>query len=216
LSNAALGSGNLLAACVEAARAGATVGEMSAALERAFGRHKAEARALSGVSKREVPPDDVAVARAVAMAAEFERNEGRPPRIRVAKVGQDGHDRGQKVIASALGDLGFDVVVGPLFATPEEAADQAAEADVHVVGVSTLAAGHLTLVPALQDVLRAKGRSDILVVVGGVVPPQDYDALRDAGVAEIFAPGTTIAEAAVRLLDELNRRLGYAQKPAAE
>jgi methylmalonyl-CoA mutase len=216
LSDAASGSENLLAACVEAARAGSTVGEMSAALERAFGRHKAEARALTGVYKREVPPDDQAVARAAAMAADFAQNEGRPPRILVAKVGQDGHDRGQKVIASALSDLGFDVVVGPLFATPEEAAAQAAEADVHVVGVSTLAAGHLTLVPALRDALRAKGRSDVLIVVGGVVPPQDYEALKSADVAEIFAPGTTIAAAAARLLDELNRRLGYAQKTAAE
>jgi methylmalonyl-CoA mutase len=216
LSEAAGGNGNLLAASVEAARAGATVGEMSAALERIFGRHVAETRSLSGVYKREVPPDDQAVARAIALAADFARNEGRPPRILVAKLGQDGHDRGQKVIASGLGDLGFDVVTGPLFALPEEAARQAVETDVHVVGVSTLAAGHLTLVPALRDALKAAGRPDILIAVGGVVPPQDYAALEAAGVAAIFAPGTVVAEAAAKLLEELNQRLGYAQRSAAE
>jgi methylmalonyl-CoA mutase len=216
LSDAARGSGNLLAAAVEAARAGATVGEMSMALERVFGRHVAEARALSGVYKREVPSDDEAVARVVAMAAEFRHNDGRAPRILVAKLGQDGHDRGQKVVASALTDLGFDVVLGPLFATPEEAAREAAAKEVHAVGISTLAAGHLAQVPALQAELKAEGLSDLLVVVGGVVPPQDYAALEAAGVAAIFAPGTVIAEAAARLLEELNRRLGYAQKAAAE
>ena len=216
LLEAAEGDRNLLAACVEAARAGATVGEMSTALERVFGRHVAEARALSGVYKREVPPDDELVARAAAMAAEFKRNEGRAPCILVAKLGQDGHDRGQKVIASAFTDLGFDVVMGPLFATPEEAAERAAGSDVHIVGVSTLAAGHLTLVPGLQEALKAAGRSDVLVAVGGVVPPQDYDALEAAGVAAVFAPGTPVAKAALRLLEELNRRLGYAQRTAAE
>jgi len=216
LTGAAEGSGNLLAASIEAARAGATVGEMSGALERVFGRHVATARALSGVYEREVPPDDAAVARAVAMTADFTRNEGRPPRILVAKLGQDGHDRGQKVIASAFTDLGFDVVLGPLFATPEEAARQAAKEDAHVVGVSTLAAGHLTQVPQLRDALQAEGRSDILIVVGGVVPNVDHEALEQAGVAAIFAPGTAIADAAARLLDALNRRLGYAQRPAAE
>jgi methylmalonyl-CoA mutase len=216
LSIAASSRGNLLAACIDAARAGATVGEMSAALERVFGRHVAEARALRGVYKREIPPDDEAVARAVAMVAEFQQNEGRPPRILVAKLGQDGHDRGQKVVASALTDIGFDVVLGPLFATPEEAAREAAEKHVHVVGISTLAAGHLAQVPALRAELKAEGLSDLLVVVGGVVPPQDYAALEAAGVAAIFAPGTVIAEAAAKLLEELNRRLGYAQKTAAE
>ncbi len=216
LSDAAAGNGNLLAASVEAARAGATVGEMSDALERVFGRHVAEARALSGVYKREMPADDEMVSRAVAMAVEFRRNEGRPPRILVAKLGQDGHDRGQKVVASALTDLGFDVVLGPLFATPEEAAREAAEKHVHAVGISTLAAGHLVQVPALQEALKAEGLSDLLVVVGGVVPPQDYAALEAADVAAIFAPGTVIAEAAVKLLEELNRRLGYAQRTAAE
>ena len=185
-------------------------------MERAFGRHMAHARALSGVYKREVPPDNEPVARAVAMAAEFQRNEGRAPRILVAKLGQDGHDRGQKVVASALMDLGFDVILGPLFATPEDAAREAVEKDVHVIGISTLAAGHLTQVPALQAALKAEGASDIFVVVGGVVPPQDYEALEDAGVAAIFAPGTVIAEAAAKLLEELNRQLGYAQRTAAE
>jgi methylmalonyl-CoA mutase len=150
------------------------------------------------------------------MAAEFARNEGRKPKILVAKMGQDGHDRGQKVIASAFADLGFDTEVGPLFATPQEAARQAVADDVHAVGVSTLAAGHLTLVPELKAALEALGRGDILVVVGGVVPPQDYSALRDAGVEVIFPPGTPVPEAAERLLEALNRRLGYAQRAAAE
>ena len=150
------------------------------------------------------------------MTADFERNEGRRPRILVAKVGQDGHDRGQKVIASAFADLGFDVDIGPLFATPEEAARQAIASDAHIVGVSSLAAGHLTLVPALKSALEAAGRGDILVVVGGVVPPQDYAALEAAGVAAIFPPGTIIVEAAEKLLDTLNRKLGYAQRTAAE
>jgi methylmalonyl-CoA mutase len=185
-------------------------------VERVFGRHVAETRALTGVYKREVPPDDEAVARAVEMAEEFARNEGRQPRVLVAKLGQDGHDRGQKVIASALADLGLDVVVGPLFAAPEEAARQAVESDVHAVGISTLAAGHLAQVPALRDALDALGRNDIMIVVGGIVPPQDHAALDAAGVAAIFAPGTAIAEAAIALLEELNRRLGYAQRPAVE
>jgi methylmalonyl-CoA mutase len=215
LSEAARGTANLLAASVEAARAGATVGEMSTALERVFGRHSANVRTLSGVYRREVQ-DSSAIDRVIAMTAEFERNEGRRPSILVAKVGQDGHDRGQKVIASALSDLGFAVDVGPLFSTPDEAARQAVERDVHVVGVSTLVAGHLTLVPALRSALDTAGRSDILVVVGGVIPPQDYAALKDAGVAAIFPPGTRVAEAAEQLLDELNVRLGYAQRPAAE
>jgi methylmalonyl-CoA mutase len=215
VSEAAQGSGNLLAASVEATRAGATVGEINMAHERVFGRHVATPRALSGVYKREARSDD-AVAQAAAMAADFARNEGRPPRILVAKLGQDGHDRGQKVIASAFTDLGFDVVVGPLFATPEETASRAVESDVHVVGISTLAAGHLTQVPALRDALRAEGRPDILIVVGGVVPPQDFEALEAAEAAAIFTPGTSVPEAAMRLLEELNRRLGYTQRRAAE
>jgi methylmalonyl-CoA mutase len=215
LSQAARGTANLLAVAIDAARAGATVGEMSAALERVFGRHSAQTRALSGVYRREVGESAV-VDRVIAMTAEFERNEGRRPRILVAKMGQDGHDRGQKVIASAFSDLGFAVDIGPLFSTPEEAAQQAIESDVHIVGVSSLVAGHLTLVPSLRAALDAAGRTDILVVVGGVVPPRDYKALKDAGVVAIFPPGTVVAEAAEKILDELNRRLGYAQRPAAE
>jgi methylmalonyl-CoA mutase len=215
LSEAARGSANLLAASVAAARAGATVGEMSFALERVFGRHAAEPRALTGVYKREIAGDE-AVERVLAMTADFERNEGRRPRILVAKMGQDGHDRGQKVIASAFADLGFEVDIGPLFSTPEEAARQAIATDVHVVGVSTLAAGHLTLVPALKRALASAGRDDMMIVVGGVIPSQDYAALRQAGAAAIFPPGTAIPEAAEELLEALNLRLGYAQRPAAE
>ena len=144
-----------------------------------------------------------------AKVAEFEEAEGRRPRILVAKMGQDGHDRGQKVIATAFADLGFDVDVGPLFQTPAEVAAQAVEADVHIVGVSSLAAGHLTLVPALRDELAALGRSDIMIVVGGVIPPSDFDALYEAGAAAIFPPGTVIAEAALGLLDQLRERLGH-------
>ena len=143
------------------------------------------------------------------MTAQFEADDGRRPRILVAKVGQDGHDRGQKVIASAFADLGFDVDVGPLFATPQEAARQAVENDVHVIGVSSLAAGHLSLVPAVREALSAAGRDDIMVVVGGVVPPQDFDALYKAGASAIFPPGTIIAEAAEKLLTDLNKRRGY-------
>jgi methylmalonyl-CoA mutase len=150
------------------------------------------------------------------MVEAFEENEGRRPRILVAKVGQDGHDRGQKVIASAFADLGFDVDIGPLFATPEEAARQAVENDVHIVGISSLAAGHLTLVPELKHALEEQGRPDIMIVVGGVIPQQDFAALRENGASAIFPPGTVIAEAAGSLLEELNRRLGYAQREAAE
>jgi methylmalonyl-CoA mutase len=150
------------------------------------------------------------------MTADFERNEGRRPKILVAKMGQDGHDRGQKVIASGFADLGFDVAVGALFSTPEETAGRAIEGDAHIVGISTLAAGHLTLVPELKAALEAAGRADILIAVGGVVPPQDYEALRSEGVTAIFPPGTIVAEAAEQLLDALNRKLGYAQRAAAE
>jgi methylmalonyl-CoA mutase len=142
----------------------------------------------------------------------FRRADGRPPRILVAKIGQDGHDRGQKVIASAFADLGFEVELGPLFQTPEEAAAQAIAADVHIVGVSTLAAGHLTLVPALKQALEAGGRSDIMVTVGGVIPRQDWEALREAGVVDIFTPGTVISDAAERLIHDLNRQLGYEER----
>ena len=201
------GNGNLLALAVDAARAKATVGEISMALEKVFGRHRAEIKTLSGVYKREVGMTD-AVARVQKLVAAFEQDEGRRPRILVAKIGQDGHDRGQKVIASAFADLGFDVDVGPLFATPGEAAKQAVENDVHVIGVSSLAAGHLTLVPEVKAELEKQGRGDIMIVVGGVVPPQDYDALKQAGAEAIFPPGTVIAEAAEELVQSLNRRLG--------
>lgn len=157
---------------------------------------------------------NASVAMVQQKVADFAENEGRRPRLLVAKMGQDGHDRGQKVIASAFADLGFDVDIGPLFATPDEAARQAVENDVHVIGVSSLAAGHLTLVPALVAALDAAGRPDIMVVVGGVIPPQDWDALKAAGAAAIFPPGTVIPEAASSLLDELNRRLGYSQAAA--
>jgi methylmalonyl-CoA mutase len=217
--SAAGGNGNLLALAIDAARAKATVGEISLALEKAFGRHQAEIKAISGVYGREVGMSDGRMADAVErvrkLVAEFEDNEGRRPRILVAKIGQDGHDRGQKVIATAFADLGFDVDIGALFATPVEAARQAVENDVHIIGVSSLAAAHLTLVPELKAELEKLGRGDIIIVVGGVVPPQDYAALKAAGAEAIFPPGTVIAEAAESLLATLNRRLGHS-KAAAE
>jgi len=209
------GEGNLLAFAVDAARAKATVGEISSALEKVFGRHRAEVRAISGVYRREAGAMSDSIERVQRLVAGFERNEGRRPRILVAKIGQDGHDRGQKVIASAFADLGFDVDIGPLFATPAEAARQAVENDVHILGVSSLAAAHLTLVPELKAELEKQGRGDIMIVVGGVVPSQDYDALRAAGAEAIFPPGTVIAEAAVELVKKLNRRLGH-EREAAE
>jgi methylmalonyl-CoA mutase len=216
LTNGAKAGGNLLALAIDAARAKATVGEISGALEKVFGRHRAEIRSISGVYKREAGVGADAINRVQSMVEAFEENEGRRPRILVAKVGQDGHDRGQKVIASAFADLGFDVDIGPLFATPEEAARQAVENDVHIVGISSLAAGHLTLVPELKHALEEQGRPDIMIVVGGVIPPQDFAVLRESGASAIFPPGTVIAEAAISLLEELNRRLGYAQRDAAE
>ncbi len=211
---AAGGNGNLLALAIDAARAKATVGEISLALERVFGRHRAEIKAITGVYKREVGAMSEAVARVQKLVTEFEANEGRRPRILVAKIGQDGHDRGQKVIATAFADLGFDVDIGPLFATPAEAARQAVENDVHVLGVSSLAAAHLTLVPQLKAALVKEGRDDIMIVVGGVVPPQDYDELKRAGAEAIFPPGTVIAEAAEALIHKLNQRLGHGQQAA--
>src|SRR4051794_11270006 len=202
------GNGNLLALAVDAARAKATVGEISAALEKVWGRHRAEIKSISGVFKREAGMTD-GVTRVQKRVAAFEESEGRRPRILVAKIGQDGHDRGQKVIASAFADLGFDVDIGPLFATPAEAARQAIENDVHILGVSSLAAAHLTLVPELKAALEKQGRDDIMIVVGGVVPPQDYDALIKAGAEAIFPPGTVIAEAAEKLLVTLHKRLGH-------
>ncbi|MFG1294994.1 methylmalonyl-CoA mutase [Xanthobacter variabilis] len=209
LTNGAAANGNLLELAINAARVKATVGEISDALEKVFGRHRAEIRAISGVYKREASAMTDKVGKVQKLVEAFETAEGRRPRILVAKVGQDGHDRGQKVIASAFADLGFDVDIGPLFATPEEAARQAVENDVHVVGISSLAAGHLTLVPALKKALEAEGRGDIMVVVGGVVPPQDYQALKDFGAEAIFPPGTVIADAATELLQTLSHRLGH-------
>ena len=210
------GEGNLLDLSVKAARAMATVGEISMAMEKVFGRHKAEIKSIAGVYKREAGAMSGAIQKVQKIVEQFEENDGRRPRILVAKMGQDGHDRGQKVIASAFADLGFDVDIGPLFQTPEEAARQAVENDVHVVGVSSLAAGHLTLVPALKKALADEGREDIMIVVGGVVPPQDYDELYRSGAAAIFPPGTVIAEAAVDLIEKLNAELGYEPAQAAE
>jgi methylmalonyl-CoA mutase len=213
LTKGAAEGGNLLALAIDAARAKATVGEISSALEKIFGRHRAETRAISGVYKRQVGMADT-VARMQKLVTQFEADEGRRPRILVAKIGQDGHDRGQKVIASAFADLGFDVDIGPLFATPAEAARQAVENDVHILGVSSLAAAHLTLVPELKAELEKQGRGDIMIVVGGVVPPQDYDAVRAAGAEAIFGPGTVVAEAAEDLIRKLNCRLGHGKQAA--
>ncbi len=209
------GRGNLLARAVDAARAKATVGEISQALEDAFGRYRAEPKAVSGTYREAIGADDPMVKRVAALTERFRRDDGRRPRILVAKIGQDGHDRGQKVIASAFADLGFDVDIGPLFQTPEEAAALAIANDVHIVGVSTLAAGHLTLVPALKRALEDAGRPDIMVTVGGVIPPQDWNVLYDAGVVAIFTPGTVIPDAAEKLIHDLNRRLGYEERERA-
>ena len=205
---------NLLALAIDAARAKATVGEISDALEKVYGRHQAEIRTISGVYRDEAGGAEgggniSALSAATALVEKFAEADGRRPRILVAKVGQDGHDRGQKVIATAFADIGFDVDVGSLFSTPEEVARQAADNDVHVVGVSSLAAGHLTLVPALRDALADVGRPDIMIVVGGVIPPSDFDELCAAGATAIFPPGTVIAEAAIGLLHKLAERLGY-------
>ncbi|WP_405461815.1 methylmalonyl-CoA mutase [Streptomyces sp. NBC_00101] len=200
--------GNLLALAVDAARAMATVGEISDALEKVYGRHAGQIRTISGVYRKEAG-ESPSVDRTRALVDAFEEAEGRRPRILVAKMGQDGHDRGQKVIASAFADLGFDVDVGPLFQTPAEVARQAVEADVHIVGVSSLAAGHLTLVPALREELAAEGREDIMIVVGGVIPPQDVEALHGAGAAAVFPPGTVIPDAAHDLVRRLGAALGH-------
>jgi methylmalonyl-CoA mutase len=199
---------NLLALAVNAARAKATVGEISDALEAVYGRHAGQIRTLAGVYRDEAGASGP-VEETRALVEEFARGEGRRPRILVAKIGQDGHDRGQKVIATAFADLGFDVDVGPLFQTPAEVARQAVEADVHIVGVSSLAAGHLTLVPALRAELAEAGRPDIMIVVGGVIPPGDFAALREAGAAAIFPPGTVIPAAAQDLLRALSAALGH-------
>lgn len=199
---------NLMALAINAARAKATVGEISDALEKVYGRHQAEIRTIAGVYRDEVGKAGN-VSTATELVEKFAEADGRRPRILVAKMGQDGHDRGQKVIATAFADIGFDVDVGSLFSTPDEVARQAADNDVHVVGVSSLAAGHLTLVPALRDALAEVGRPDIMVVVGGVIPPGDFDELYEAGAAAIFPPGTVIADAAIGLLGKLAERLGY-------
>ncbi|HEX4587249.1 MAG TPA: methylmalonyl-CoA mutase [Mycobacterium sp.] len=206
------GEGNLLALAIDAARAKATVGEISDALEKVWGRHAAEIRTIAGVYRDEVGfagGNITPLSDAIALVEKFAEADGRRPRILVAKMGQDGHDRGQKVIATAFADIGFDVDVGSLFSTPDEVARQAADNDVHVVGVSSLAAGHLTLVPALRDALAEVGRPDIMVVVGGVIPPGDFGELYAAGATAIFPPGTVIADAAIGLLDKLAERLGY-------
>ena len=206
------GEGNLLALAIDAARAKATVGEISDALEKVWGRHQAEIRTIAGVYRDEVGfggGNITPLSDATALVEKFAEADGRRPRILVAKMGQDGHDRGQKVIATAFADIGFDVDVGSLFSTPDEVARQAADNDVHVVGVSSLAAGHLTLVPALRDALGEVGRPDIMIVVGGVIPPGDFDELYAAGATAIFPPGTVIADAAIGLLQKLAERLGY-------
>jgi methylmalonyl-CoA mutase len=202
------GTGNLLELAIEAARARATVGEISEALERVYGRYEAPVRVVRGVYAAEVGGGQAVSDELRQLVEAFEREEGRRPRILVAKMGQDGHDRGQKVIATAFADLGFDVDIGPLFQTPGETARQAVENDVHIVGVSSLAAGHLTLVPQLREELARLGREDIMIVVGGVIPPQDYPALYQAGAAAVFGPGTVVAEAATSLVRSLADRLG--------
>jgi len=199
------GEGNLLALSVEAARARASLGEISDAMEKVWGRHKAVIRSISGVYSTEFGEDEE-VERVRQMTASFAEREGRRPRIMVAKMGQDGHDRGAKVIATAFADLGFDVDIGPLFQTPEEVARQAMENDVHVVGISSLAAGHKTLLPQLVDELAKLGRDDIMVVIGGVIPAQDYQYLYEHGAAAIFGPGTVIPVAAQKVLEELDAR----------
>ncbi|MCO4318397.1 methylmalonyl-CoA mutase [Phyllobacterium sp. 21LDTY02-6] len=196
------GKGNLLEFAIKAARARATVGEISLALEKAFGRHVATIRTISGVYRKEAGKSAI-MDRVQSKAAAYEKRTGEKPRILVAKMGQDGHDRGQKVIATAFGDLGFDVVVGAMFQTPDEVAELAAESNVNIIGVSSLAAGHLTLVPELKEALQRRGRSDILIIVGGVIPPQDYEAVLQAGATAIFPPGTVIGEAAESLIDKL-------------
>ncbi len=219
LTEGAAGDGNLLELSVEAARAHASVGEISDALEKVFGRHTAQIRSIAGVYQSEVGEQTLSFADTKKLVDSFETQEGRRPRVLVAKMGQDGHDRGQKVIATAFADLGFDVDIGPLFQTPEEVARQAVEADVHVVGASSLAAGHLTLVPALRKALDEAGREDILVVVGGVIPPDDFEALRKAGADAIYPPGTVIGEAAGELVELLMDRLGLDRpggQPSAE
>ena len=215
LTEGARGKENLMELAVRAARAKATVGEISDALEAAFGRHIATVKTVSGVYAKEAG-NDPKVARARSMVAAFVENDGGPPRILIAKLGQDGHDRGQKVVATGYGDIGFDVTAGALFQTPAEAAKDAVEKNVHAVGASSLAAGHLTLVPELKAELAKLGREDIMIVVGGVIPPSDVQPLIDMGAAAVYPPGSVIAETAVDLIEKLNQRLGYAQPAPVE
>jgi len=196
------GKGNLLELAVEAAKQRASIGEISDALEKEFGRYKATIRSISGVYSSE-NKDDTMYKQAQALANKFAEKEGRRPRIMIAKMGQDGHDRGAKVVATGYADIGFDVDIGPLFQTPVEAAKQAIENDVHILGVSSLAAGHKTLVPKVIEELKKQGREDIMVIVGGVIPHQDYQFLYDAGAAAIFGPGTVVSDAAIKLLQLL-------------
>ena len=200
------GEGNLLELAVNAARARASKGEISDAVEKVCGRHKAIIRSISGVYSSEFADEDV-IKEVRQMTDDFEQCEGRRPRIYIAKMGQDGHDRGAKVIATAFADMGYDVDIGPLFQTPEEAAQDAVDNDVHIVGMSSLAAGHKTLMPQLVEELKKRGREDIMVVIGGVIPAQDYDYLYEHGAAAIFGPGTIIPVCAKKVLEELNRRL---------
>jgi len=204
------GEGNLLALALEAARARASLGEISDAVEKVSGRHKAIIRSISGVYSAEFGDEEL-IAEVRKMTDEFEQREGRRPRIMVAKMGQDGHDRGAKVVATAYADMGFDVDMGPLFQTPEETAQDAVDNDVHIVGMSSLAAGHKTLLPQLVEELKKRGREDIMVVAGGVIPAQDYQFLKDNGAACIFGPGTVIPAAAREMLEILNKRLADAE-----
>jgi len=194
--------GNLLELAVDAARNRATLGEISSALEVVFGRYKAQIKTFSGVYSKEIK-DDKSFEKAKQLADEFAKKEGRRPRIMIAKMGQDGHDRGAKVVATGYADVGFDVDIGPLFQTPAEVAKQAVENDVHILGISSLAAGHKTLVPQVIEELKKYGRQDIMVIVGGVIPHQDYQFLFDAGAVAVFGPGTKISEAAISILEIL-------------
>ena len=202
------GEGNLLELAVEAARARASLGEISMAIEKVSGRHKAVIHSISGVYSGEFS-DSAEIEEVRKMTDEFEKREGRRPRIMVAKMGQDGHDGGAKVVSTAFADMGFDVDIGPLFQTPEEAAQEAVDNDVHIVGMSSLAAGHKTLLPALVEELKKRGREDIMVIAGGVIPPQDYAFLYEHGATCIFGPGSIIPECAKEMLIALNKRLGY-------
>jgi len=196
------GDGNLLALAIKAARERATLGEISDALETSFGRYKAQIKSFSGVYSKEIKKDP-SFEKARQLADQFAELEGRRPRIMIAKMGQDGHDRGAKVVATGYADVGFDVDIGPLFQTPAEAAQQAIENDVHILGVSSLAAGHKTLVPQVISEMKKRGREDIMVIVGGVIPPQDYPFLFDAGALAVYGPGTKISQAAIEMLEIL-------------